>query len=67
MTMRPIKAIRRNSNEEELPTEKRNTPNHLYIFKTEAACKKGGIFSKTRKTKTLTKEDHHGRIYTFYI
>jgi hypothetical protein len=44
--MRHIKAIRRNSHEEELPTEKRKAPRLLYILKTEAACEKGGLFSQ---------------------
>lgn len=46
MTMRLTRAIRRNSYEEELPTEKRKAPRFIYILKTEATSKKGGLFSQ---------------------
>jgi hypothetical protein len=65
-TMRHIKAIRRNSHEEELPAEKRKAPRLLYILKTEATCEKGGLFSQVGQEETLTKEDGYGRVRTFY-
>lgn len=56
MTMRHIKAIRRNSYEEELPTEKRKAPHPIYSLKTQATCEKGGLFSQVEQAETLTKE-----------
>ena len=65
-TMRHIKATRRNSHEEELPTEKREASRSVYILKTEATCEKGGLFSQVGQEETLTKEERYGRVRTFY-
>jgi len=54
--MRHIKAIRRNSYEEELPTEKRKAPHPIYSLKTQATCaKKGGLFSQVEQAGNTNK------------